>query len=134
MLGLYHKLSSDFADMRSVSQKSGAKAMVDFILQNRQSLDLIEGMTPRILRLANEWAQSREQLQNENCRQIQSLIAAARTQTQQLKEFCNIHVCELQTVRAELDRELAEIQKGIHYLESLKPVKGNFPKFIDSHG
>jgi len=129
---LYVKLGEELAKIMDVGNSEDPQILADTILKNRECLVRIEQMNSHVLRLSNEWKQCRTTLDAQSEKEIRALAEAARAQAIRLQELCGRHVQKLQNVRDKLERDLAELEKGVQYLKSAKPAKNNYPKFVDS--
>jgi hypothetical protein len=128
----YIKLSEDLSKIIDKDCSKDPQALVQSILQNRDSLDRIVQMNGRVVKLTNEWRKRcvhfAPQIQNE----IRDLIVGAQAQAIRLQTLCSLKSQLIQETREGLGKELEELRKGARYLKSLKPGQHNYPKFIDS--
>jgi hypothetical protein len=129
---LYINLGRELNRALSASDMDSSPALIKSTLDNRSRLGEIEAMNVRIGRLADSWAESRGDLSSECNNEIRDLMTAISAQAVQLQTLCNVRVQKLTSVRDLLGKELAEIEKSTRYLNSMKPAKQNYPKFIDS--
>jgi hypothetical protein len=102
------------------------------VLMNRHYLAGIEEMHARVLRLSADWKENSSLLDPATRDKAQHFIAAARAQALRLHELCDVYVQKLQRSRARILKDMDDIGRGTQLLNSLKPVKANYPKFIDS--
>ncbi len=129
---LYSRLSSEFASLSKSGQAGDSSATVACILRNEDLFARLEQMNSRLLQLATEWEQLSPQLDSASRRQTQQLAGKVREQALSLASLCEERILEIETLRGKLGWELGNIKKGARYLESVKPLKTNYPKFIDS--
>jgi len=129
---LYLRLGNDLAKIMDIDETKNPQAFVESILKNRENLIRIEQMNSRILRLSEEWKANRATLDLESQDEIEELASKAKSQAVRLKEMCDAQVKKLLSVRDKLSEDLEVIAKGSKYLKSTKPIKNNYPKFIDS--
>jgi hypothetical protein len=129
---LYLKLGRELAKILEVDYAKHPNAYVESILENREHLTRIEQMNAQVMRLSEDWEKHRMDMDPEGQNGVREIAGAAKEQAVRLKELCSIHAQRLQTVRDKLGKELAEIGKGAEYLKSVKPIRNNYPKFIDS--
>jgi hypothetical protein len=129
---LYLRLSQDLAGIMDETNSQNPQQLIESILRNRDSLARIEQMNSRILQLSDTCDKCRADLDLESQEEIRNLAQAAKTQAIRLKELCSLHAQKIQSTRDGLGRKLAEIGKGVQFLKSIKPIKNNYPKFIDS--
>jgi len=131
---LYARLSAELENLGR-SDKAGVPSIaVDSILRNRDLFSRIEQMNSRLLALAREWEKFGPHLDPETRKQTRQLADKVRNQALSLARAGEQRITEIETIRAKLEWELKEIAKGAQFLESVKPVKTNYPKFIDSQG
>jgi hypothetical protein len=129
---LYLKLSQDLAGITNGIDTHNPQQLIESILQNRDSLVRIEQMNSRISQLSDAYNKCRAHLDPESQEEIRNLAQAAKAQAIRLKEWCSIRALKIQAARDRLGGRIAEIGKGSQFLESIKPIKNNYPKFIDS--
>ncbi len=128
----YHQLGEELSGALKANQAGGLRTLAGTILQSRDCLARIEQMNSRVLLLSQEWKEQRPHLDTKSRRQVDSLVQAAREQAIRLHELCRSQAEKLKLVKEQLERDLVETGKGARYLKSVKPVKNNYPKFIDS--
>jgi hypothetical protein len=129
---LYLRLSQDLAKIMEERDSQNPHYFVESILRNRDNLARIEQMNARVLQLSNNYEKCRADLDPESRDEIQNMAQAAKTQAIRLKELCSIHAQKIQATQDKVGDRLAEIAKGSQCLQSIKPIKNNYPKFIDS--
>jgi hypothetical protein len=132
VLALYLKLGEDLTKIMSINDSKDPGAFVKAILQNRDSLEQIAQMNSRVLQLSTAWKKCSAQLDPQVRDKVRALAEASSAQAQHLQKLCSLHAKKLQAVRDKLGENLAELGKGSRYLNSIKPAKNNYPKFIDS--
>jgi hypothetical protein len=129
---LYLSLSQDLARILDESNSQNPQQMIESILRNRDSLAGIEQMNSRVMQLSDTCNKCRADLDIKSQEEIKNLAQAAKAQAIRLKELCGIHAQKIQATRDSLGRKMVEIGKGSQFLKSIKPIKNNYPKFIDS--
>lgn len=129
---LYQQVREEFVQRVSEIDANDLRALVKSILRNRACLAKIEQMNSRVCQVSDEWKKCRSNLDPKSRLEIDGLVEAARGQAVQLYQFCDMQARKVQAVRDGLERNLAELGKGARYLKSIKPIKSNYPKFIDS--
>jgi hypothetical protein len=129
---LYSRLSTEFASLSSCGKPGDASATAGCILRNEDLFARLEQMNSRLLELAAKWEQLSPQLDPASRRQTQQLAGKVREQAVRLASLGEERIVELETLRGRLGWELGNIKMGARYLESVKPLKTNYPKFIDS--
>ena len=130
--GLYIKLGEELTRIMALADSENPQTYVKSILQNRDCLTRITQMNSRVIQLSATWEKSQNDLDPKSQSETRQLVATARMQANRLQELCGIQILKLQTIRGALERDLAELGKGSQFMKSLKPVKNNYPKFIDS--
>jgi hypothetical protein len=128
----YLRLTQDFAGILDENNSQNPQQLIESILRNRDSLTRIEQMNARIMQLSDTCDKCRVNLDLKSRKEIDNLAQAAKAQAIRLKELCGIHAQKIQATRDDLGRRMAEIGKGAQFLESIKPIRNNYPKFIDS--
>jgi hypothetical protein len=132
VFNLYIKLGEELTGIMDVDDSKDAQVLIKSILQNRDCLERITQMNSRVMQLSDNWAKCRNHLDPESRSEACDLAAAAKAQAVRLQELCRVQTEKLQRVRDDLGKNLAEIGKGSQFLKSIKPVKNNYPKFVDS--
>jgi hypothetical protein len=132
VFSLYLRLSQDLTEIMDENNSQNPQQLIESILRNRDSLSRIEQMNSRIVQLSDAFAQCRAELDLKSQEEIQNLAQAAKAQAIRLKELCSIHAQKIQATRDKLGRRISGIGKGSQFLNSIKPIKNNYPKFIDS--
>ena len=131
---LYQNLKREFTGLAGKAKSGNVTAVIDETLRNRELLGRIEQMNMRVAQLAQEWELVGNQIDASTRRAIVAFAASVRNQGTQLSLLCNGLLGELEARRGNLERQLADVRRGSRYLQSVKPVKNNYPKFVDSVG
>ena len=84
-------------------------------------------MAPRVLELSRR-------LDPQSRAEAEPVIAQARAQALRLRDICSVHARRLESARAQMSQSRSRLRSGSQLLQSLKPIKNNYPKFIDSMG
>jgi hypothetical protein len=129
---LYLRLSEDLAKILDENHSKNPHQLIESILRNRENLARIEQMNSRIMQLSDSCDTCRIDLDFKSQEEIRVLAQAAKAQAIRLKELCDIHVQKIQATRDRLVGRLAVIDRGSQFLKSIKPIKYNYPKFIDT--
>jgi hypothetical protein len=132
VFNLYIKLGEELARIMDVDDTKDPQALIRSVLQNRDCLDRIAQMNTRVINLSDAWEKCRSQLDPKSRSDICDSAAAARDQAVRLQQLCSAQTEKLRMVHNEVGKKLAEIGKGSQLLKSIKPVKNNYPKFVDS--
>ena len=117
-----------------VSGARGQATIEDSILPNRDLFTEIEHMNSRLLRLGEQWLDLRRNIDSQTRDHIRSLAQKLKNRAAQLAAVCEEHGNTLRAKRQGFERDLEEIKRGTRYLESVRPLKSNHPKFVDSLG
>ena len=132
IIALYLRLGEELTQILQVDDSQDPNALVQSILQRGDCLAQISQMSSRVKAAADNWKKCRGYLDGKAREETNELAEAAQAQVARLKALCDIHAEKLKIARGRLEKSLAEIHQGSRYLKSLKPVKSNYPKFIDS--
>ena len=108
------------------------KSAVAAVLTHRECFNRIEQMNEKVRRISADWQKSISLEDAASQDRARHFIAAAKAEALRLKEICDAHADKLSTARARILNDLQNIGKGSRLLHSLRPVKSNYPKFIDS--
>jgi hypothetical protein len=131
---LYRRLRCEFTGLLGKAKAGDVTVLINTTLRNRDLLDRIDQMNARVSQLAQEWDSFRNHLDTSTRQEIVELAESVRHQGTQLSLLCTGLLGALGARRENLEKQLAEVQKGSSYLQSVKPVKNNYPKFVDSLG
>ena len=132
VLTLYSRLGEELTRILEIGDSKDARLLVKAVIENRDCLDRVTQMNSRVMRLSDAWAKCRAELDPETRDKVCKLAEASKAQAAHLQSLCTIRAQRLQTVREKLGRDLAELGKATRYLTSMKPRKGNYPKFVDT--
>ena len=103
------------------------------VFAQRECLGRIQQLNARVLEISAAWEKERALLDPEKQAEARYFISAARSEVLRLKGICDVHAQKLAALRTRILNDMADIVKGSRLLDSLKPVKHNYPKFIDSN-
>jgi flagellar biosynthesis/type III secretory pathway chaperone len=131
---LYSRLGAEFASLKKGSSPGKPSTIVDFALRNKELFARLEQVNARLHQLVKEWERFSPHLDPSAKKQAQQLISGVRKQALELSRLNQQRLAELEAFRAGLVGELEKLQRGNRYLDSVKPLKANFPKFLDSRG
>lgn len=131
---LYLKLNAELASLEDAPDAETGGELPDAVLRNSDLLARIQQMNVRLAQLVREWQSFRPQVDPAARARTEKAAAAAGSQAKELVELCARRVGALHERREYLARSLQELGRGALYLDSIRPVKGNYPKFIDSVG
>jgi hypothetical protein len=129
----YLRLADDLAKIMDVDDPQNPQILVQSILKNCSCLNRIVQMNTRVIRLSEEWEKQSNQSDPQSRNEVSKLIEAAKAQAVRLQTLCSISSEKLENLRDDLGKSLEELGKGAQYLKSIKPVKNNYPKFIDNN-
>jgi HAMP domain-containing protein len=129
---LYQRLSSELKAAAGNHADSGRIAGT--VLDNRELVSRIEQLNARVAQLADEWETVRGRVDAPVRAEVEALAAAVRKQATELSQVCAESARRLEKGLQAIARELGDLRRGSRYLESVKPAKTNYPKFVDSVG
>jgi hypothetical protein len=132
LVELYRRLANELSEFASVDQNKSESALADSLLNTRASLAEIVQINDRVSRLSSYWKDIRSRMDANRRREAESLLAAAKLEAARLKELCGSHAQRIEKVREKLRKELDQVSRGNQFLSNVKPIKYNYPKFIDS--
>ena len=110
------------------------RCAVDSVLRNRDRLVAIKQMNRHVLELKEQWEDCQVRLEKQLRDEVYTLVANAKEQAAKIQAILDNHMQALKSVRSGLSKESVQVGMGKRYLNSMKPVKGNYPKFVDSMG
>jgi len=128
----YQDLGKELSGVLEGTDSGNPQVLVQSILQNRDCLSRIIQIDVQVQQLSGDWQKTAPQLDSNMRLQVRALADAAKAQAVRLKGLCGAYAEKIENARGQLGKELAEIGRGSQYLQSVKPIKGNYPKFIDS--
>lgn len=130
----YLKMMGELSEQLRPEKSMATQNIVESIIRNRDLLVEIEQMNTRIFELKEKWRKFRAHLDETSRAEVRALAAAAEEQAGQLHTLITHQLQTLNSLRIGLKKESDDLLAGIHFLNSIKPVKCNYPKFIDSMG
>jgi uncharacterized tellurite resistance protein B-like protein len=130
MSDMYEALRRKLFDCGGASTRHPA----DPVLASEELMMHVAQLDRRVSQLAADWQQERNGFDSARRAQIQMQAADMSAQILQLQRVCGTHARRLEGVLQQVSRDLGELQRGSRYLASIRPVKTNFPKFVDSKG
>lgn len=107
-------------------------ALATSIVQQRNCLAKIDQMGAQVSKLIDSWKAVEFSFDDKVRNDIYMAIATAKTEAVKLNNQCSDCVMKLEAAQESLGEGLQRIGKHHKYLNNMKPVKGNYPKFIDS--
>ncbi len=131
---LYSSLSAELSGLARDNRPESPSATTRCILRNQALFARLERMNSRLDELAAEWEKLSPKLDVAARKKTRQLAARVREQAVNLWALSEARSQEIEALRSRLESALAGIKDGTKYLESVKPLRNNFPKFIDSHG
>jgi hypothetical protein len=132
LISLYQDATEALKNSMSAVDSSNVGALAEAILKQRDRLTRIDQMDIRVSRLCASWKAIEFQLDQNSRKQVRAAMAAAKSEAAKLNETCGNCAKMLETARNKRGEQLENIGKRKQYLKAMKPVKGNYPKFIDS--
>lgn len=128
---LYAELRKELARIVDIDSQE-SHALVNAILQNRGCLDRIIQMNAAVSELSQAWQESRTRCPLTVQYSIDKCAEEAKTEATLLHELCCVQTQKIQSTYDRLGQALGELKKGARFINSLKPPRENYPKFIDS--
>jgi hypothetical protein len=132
LLRLYHDATEALEDSISTVDLSDIDALANAILKQRTTLTGIDQMGIRVSHLCDSWKAIEFQLDQNSRKQVHAAMAAAKSEATKLNELCGNYTKMLETAQNKRGEQFGNLGKRKQYLKAMKPVKGNYPKFIDS--
>jgi hypothetical protein len=132
LIAQYHDASDALAKAMSNVDSSDVDAISKVILRQSDCLGKVDQMNDRVSRLCNSWKTLESQCDQETRKKTLAAKASAKVEAAKLNELCAKCIKLLETARNKQGEELENIGKRKQYLQAMKPVKGNYPKFIDT--
>ncbi len=129
---LYASMGEELVSVLNADDSKDCRALVESILQHRDCLTRFKELNSYVLGLFRDLAQARPNLRADSQDELAALVNNLRQQVIRLNELCGIQAERLKSARDKLGRDLADLGRGALYLQSVKPSKSNYPKFIDS--
>jgi len=130
---LYCEIEDELLRSPSSGENSTA-AISDSVTRNRQLLARLEQTSAGLSETAARWSRRADSIPREEREQVRRLADSARLKASRLLGCCEHLADRLDTSLAKLEQELGHVRKGARFLQSSRPAKTNYPKFIDSHG
>jgi len=135
LLELYVKLTADLTRIADTGEsEEDPQALIQSILDNHSCLTDIQQLNKRLIQLYDVWKGKEASAGLTDGDEVRVVVKDVREQVRQLEKLCSFGVQKVEARRKQLSTELMTLGKGSRYLEMLKPIKENYPKFIDSSG
>jgi hypothetical protein len=131
---LYDRLRCELSPGADQAHDTDCTTLTRAVLRNRELWSRVEQMDARLAQLSKDWQYLRQHLSPQSMTSIRALAAAVRNKAAELSLLMDKRTKELAEGRRKLEKALNEVHKGGRYLASVKPVKANYPKFVDSLG
>jgi hypothetical protein len=129
----YKRLGKDLSQILCMPESQNCRTLIHSILNNKRCLSEIEMMNSRIAQLSKKWIICREKLDRQTREEISKLVEATKMEAMKLNQLCNLAIEKITKAKVEMKEGIKEAGKGAQFLQSVKPIKNNYPKFIDSH-
>jgi hypothetical protein len=133
IIQIYKRLSQDLSRILCVPESQNCQTLIQSILGNKQCLSEIEKMNSRITPLSKKWINCRANLDPKSREEISKLVEIVKKEAMKLSLLCSANIEKIAKAKEEMRAGIKEIDKGTQFLRSMKPIKNNYPKFIDSH-
>jgi len=131
---LYGDLGASLCDDSERNPHAEAPDAVESILRSAQLIHSMEQASERLTALAAWWEQHRERLAPGDRDRVHRLAESTRTRVARILACCDRHSALLLGRKAGIEENLCRIRKGVRFLQSTRPPRTNYPKFIDSRG
>jgi hypothetical protein len=131
---LYQRLEQQLARTGTGAPREDGDSLIRVLGENRELFSRIDQMNGRVQQMVGEWEKFRDHLDPQYRTQTQKLAAAVAQQGANLNRLLGERASRVEQIRFRLASELGELGRGSRYLQSVKPLKTNYPKFIDSLG
>jgi len=131
---LYGRLETEIAAGGRCASEQDAAQLAETVLRNRDLLHRIEEMNSRVAQLVEEWLAFKLSIGEEQRSEIQHLAHAVARKGWALHARCTEALDALSVRAKRLQEELAEVGRGSRFLDSVRPIRTNYPKFVDSVG
>jgi hypothetical protein len=131
---LYQRLSHELAAVSAGGSRADSARIAGAMLDNRDLVARIERLNARVAQLADEWTTVSGRMDVPVRAEVEALAATVRKQASELTQLCADSARRLETGLEAIARELGDLRRGSRYLESVRPPKTNYPKFVDSVG
>lgn len=129
---LYARFGAEFLDLNASSMENSTASLSVAVIQNQELISRIEQMDSRLYLLAEEWEKIRNRLSPPIREEIIALAASVSNTAISLACRCRQKIQELEQGLGRLRMEMESLQQGSRYLQTMRPVKSNYPKFIDA--
>jgi hypothetical protein len=116
------------------SQAIDEAAVFHAALDNRKLIARLDQVNQRFSESAAQWFGRQQLASREEREQVRRLAEETRLKAARLLESCKGHGARLEAVLARLQKELGLVRNGARFLQSSRPARINYPKFIDSRG
>lgn len=130
---LYREIEGELLG-RLASTARDEAAITDAIDSSRQLIARLEQVNQRFSGSASQWLEQKERTSGEEREQVRRLAQDIRLRASSLLENCQDCSARLEAVLSRLQKELGRVRDGSRFLQSSKPARINYPKFIDSRG
>jgi len=136
MLSVLKDLNRLYGEIEGEVFRESASGMNDSTVRSRdlQLIACMEQASIRLSELVELWLKRRDCISLEEREQVRELAEPIRLRASRLLGCCRGRLTELETHLSRLRGQLWEVQNGARFLQSARPARGNYPKFIDSLG
>ncbi len=131
---LYSRLCAELSRAGESGNAADPSAAVEVTIRNGDLFADIEHMNSRLIELAREWEATHQNLTLSEKEQTRRLAGEALREALHLARLGEERLASIEDYRVRLRLQLGEINRGLKFLNIIKPLKANFPKFIDSQG
>ncbi len=131
---LYSRLESEISAAAHTDTAERVGLLAEVVLRNRDLLERIEQMNSRIQQMTEEWHKFDHCIDDPVREEIRALAHGVADQGRKLAAASGLAVMALADRVNSIRREITALENGTRYLDSVRPPRTNYPKFLDSHG
>jgi hypothetical protein len=102
--------------------------------RSQQLIARLEQAGTRIATDVRRWLEKQDQITLEEREQVRNLAGPIGVRASRLLARCRDRSAKLESRLSGLRGQLCEVQNGARFLQSTRPARANYPKFIDSLG
>ena len=131
---LYSRLEGEISAASVPGPDDRVGLLAEVVLRNRDLLERIEQMNSRVQQMAEEWHKYDHCIDDPVRSEIRALAHGVAAQGEKLAVASGMAVKALANRVNALRGEMNALESGTRYLDSVKPPRTNYPKFVDSVG
>ncbi len=131
---LYQRLEHEMTRVKVGEGQDDTDQLIGVILENRELFSRIDQMNGRVAQLVKEWEEFNSHLDPATRERTRAIAKSVAMRGDRLNRILGERSTKVESKRMRVASKLAELRKGSRFLQSVKPLKANYPKFIDSLG